>query len=357
MRFINRLQQRLSGAYRLRERKYAPIARKRILEMLEKGEVSDSRLEKYLRSLLPYLEYQKKLGDMSVWIGAPTSKTLFRLMGREAVTSMDYNIHALKPWYDDKTGLYDFGVVRLVPPVNDDDANVFCGVFNDLVIGRLLGDGGEDIVRFLNAEGDYEQGEVVMRPGDVVLDCGANMGFFSALAARRGCRAFAFEPSRYIRDTYLTRNAKLNGNVEVLPYALSDQREELRFLVERSNIGSSKRTDNAQGKALAAAPSEDVETVEAVTIDDFVAERGLERVDFIKADIEGSERLMLRGAKNVLAKFAPKLSICTYHLPDDPRVLRDIILASQPRYRIVQGEQKLYAWVSEPDNNLDNGTK
>jgi hypothetical protein len=62
--------------------------------------------------------------------------------------------------------------------------------------------------------------------------------------------------------------------------------------------------------------------VPAITLDAFVERNNIERVDFIKADIEGAERNMLRGAKRILREFAPKLSICTYHLPDRPLRLR-----------------------------------
>ena len=61
------------------------------------------------------------------------------------------------------------------------------------------------------------------------------------------------------------------------------------------------------------------------TIDDYVSENGIVRVDFIKADIEGAERDMLRGVVKILQRFKPKLSICTYHLKDDPEVLESIV--------------------------------
>ena len=85
--------------------------------------------------------------------------------------------------------------------------------------------------------------------------------------------------------------------------------------------------------------------VKTTTIDEYVKVNGLESVDFIKADIEGAERYMLEGAKETLAKFAPKLSICTYHLPDDPEVLERLILRYNPDYIVEQGEKKLWAYV------------
>ena len=87
------------------------------------------------------------------------------------------------------------------------------------------------------------------------------------------------------------------------------------------------------------------ESVKVTTIDSFVEKHSLTRVDFIKCDIEGAERNMLRGAKNTLKTFAPKLSICTYHLPDDPEVLEKIIIDANPNYIVEHAYQKLYAYV------------
>jgi hypothetical protein len=69
----------------------------------------------------------------------------------------------------------------------------------------------------------------------------------------------------------------------------------------------------------------------------------LSQVDFIKSDIEGYERNLLLGAKNTLKKFAPKLAICTYHLPDDPQVLESIIKDANPDYKVVHLRHKLFA--------------
>ncbi|MCC8164660.1 MAG: FkbM family methyltransferase [Planctomycetes bacterium] len=191
-------------------------------------------------------------------------------------------------------------------------------------------------------EGPYEVGDVCLKEGDIVVDAGANMGMFSAVAAHAGCRVLAFEPIQYIRETYLEKNAALNGNIEIIPYALSDRREELRFVSFQENLGASRRVEDLQGDMKNDNP---VEVVQAVTLDEYVRERGIERVDFIKADIEGSERRLLLGATEVLRTFAPKLSLCTYHLSDDPEVMTKIILDAQPKYRILQRESKLYASV------------
>lgn len=65
--------------------------------------------------------------------------------------------------------------------------------------------------------------------------------------------------------------------------------------------------------------------VKIVSIDEWVADRGLNRVDFIKADVEGYERELIKGAMNTLKNMEPSLSLCTYHLPHDATVLRKLI--------------------------------
>jgi hypothetical protein len=87
------------------------------------------------------------------------------------------------------------------------------------------------------------------------------------------------------------------------------------------------------------------ERIAITTLDKFVEEKKLTRVDFIKADIEGAERDMLRGAANVLKTHAPKLAICTYHLADDPDVLEKIIKEANPNYTVVHLRHKLFAMV------------
>ena len=89
------------------------------------------------------------------------------------------------------------------------------------------------------------------------------------------------------------------------------------------------------------------EKIHCVKLDQWVNENQITQIDFIKADIEGAERYMLSGATEVLRKFAPKLSICTYHLPDDPQVLEKIIIKANPKYKVIHTVKKLYAYVPE----------
>jgi FkbM family methyltransferase len=177
-----------------------------------------------------------------------------------------------------------------------------------------------------------------------VVDAGAALGDFSVLAAQRigpAGTVLAFEPSAEVRHRYLTPaldcNPALASRIKVIPWALSDTVGRTRLAM--AELGSAYLDD--------AAP--EGELVATVPLDDFLAARPDVRVDFLKADVEGAERLLLAGARRILATHAPRLAICTYHLPDDPSVLANRIREANPAYEIIQGPHKLYAYVPKEE--------
>jgi FkbM family methyltransferase len=176
--------------------------------------------------------------------------------------------------------------------------------------------------------------DVTVKEGDVVIDAGAWIGDFSAYVAGKNALCYAFEP---VSKSYeiLCETAALNNN-RIIPVkkGLGDKEHTVKFSIN-DGIANQIITDEQTA----------YEIIHITTIDRFVEDHKLERVDFIKSDIEGAERDLLRGAKNTLAKFAPKLAICTYHLPDDPFVLGQLILEANPKYKIVYLRKKLFACV------------
>jgi FkbM family methyltransferase len=189
--------------------------------------------------------------------------------------------------------------------------------------------------------------DVRVEAGDVVLDVGSWIGDFAAYASVKGATVYAFEPSENIFD-FLLKTAKLNKSINPVKKGLSDTASTLAFANEENSVANAIISDLS--------PSLKAQFVETTTVDAFVKENGLDRVDFTKADIEGHERNMLKGARETLKNFAPKLAICTYHLPDDPEVLARIIKDANPAYNIVQKRKKLYAAVPDRKNATPSGT-
>ena len=138
---------------------------------------------------------------------------------------------------------------------------------------------------------------------------------------------------------YLQKTAQLNGNIIPVKKGLSNENVNASLFMHPTGDSYSKTFLSDINNVT---PSERVETVR---LDDFVRENNLPRVDFIKSDIEGFERHMLEGAQETLKNFAPKLALCTYHLPDDPQVMAELIKKANPKYNIVQKRKKLFASV------------
>lgn len=141
--------------------------------------------------------------------------------------------------------------------------------------------------------------------GAVFLDVGAHIGYDSLKAARRvGAegRVVAFEPNP-ATATMLRDNIASSGieNIIVQEIACSDSETNLTFFdsTHGGNSGSSSLAAKNAGSADYSF------TVKARPIDAVIAELGLTRVDVLKADVEGAELLVLRGARETLRRFTP----------------------------------------------------
>lgn len=99
-------------------------------------------------------------------------------------------------------------------------------------------------------------------------------------------------------------------NVQIIQSALSYKTGYLPFLLNNSDTSSSSVSESINSLKST------TEQVKCITLDDFCKETK-EKADFIKADIEGSEMSMLRGARHTISTFAPKCAICLYHKKND----------------------------------------
>jgi len=146
----------------------------------------------------------------------------------------------------------------------------------------------------------------------VVFDVGGHAGQFTKLFSRMANQGqvYVFEPSIYSRSILQVMiGLKYLKNVYFLPFGLSDKKE-------RAVINTPIKKQGSLGYGLAFvgdASQYDRETLKSeillTTIDEIVDCLPLERLDFIKADIEGSEFMMLKGAKKTLEKYKPKIFI------------------------------------------------
>lgn len=232
--------------------------------------------------------------------------------------------------------ILDFGTFRLPNylKMGEKLRRVFLEEAGDLILPTIFDDWTAV------DEGPYvdDKFDMSTQGGDIVIDCGANLGIFSAMsAARAGNHVYAFEPIDE-SSRCLDKVKKIYENISLCRYALSDFNG-IVHMTNAANLG--------QNKIIEVSDEENIVSVPCTTIDSFVEVHRIPHVDFIKADIEGAERYMLMGARGVLKKYGPKLAICTYHLDDDPMVLEQIIKSANPAYKVEHRYKKLFAYVDK----------
>lgn len=170
----------------------------------------------------------------------------------------------------------------------------------------------------------YEYKNIKAGKGDVVIDAGACYGdtalFFANEVGDNG-KVFSFEfvPTNL---KILYKNIELNPNlkhrIEVIENPLWSESKKTMYYTDNGESSgvSFKDNKNHEGK------------VATITIDDFVKQKSITKINFIKIDIEGAELEALKGAAGTIKKFKPKIAVCIYHRLDDfisiPHFLNDL---------------------------------
>jgi len=207
--------------------------------------------------------------------------------------------------------------------------------------------------------GQYEHGDNGPRPDDVIIDAGAFIGdtavyFHHKLQGQ--CHVHSFElldENLALLVHNLERNGVADDRVTVNRFALADRTGDEITIADGATQGSTSIFGRSGRGAV----------VQTITLDDYVMSLGLQRVDFIKMDIEGAEVPALKGATQTIRHFRPRLAICLYHQWDDvvrvPRVLREIGVPYRYGFKWVQlkdgWEAILHAVPMEPGSEAGAG--
>ena len=154
----------------------------------------------------------------------------------------------------------------------------------------------------------------LVRPGMTVVDIGANVGWYTLLAAHDagpGGRVVAFEANPRLAQL-VRRSVAVNGfsaTTVVEATAVADRSGEVTLHVLAEHHGSS----SIEKDFLAFHDSHETLTVPATTLDAYVAAHGLQ-IDLLKIDAEGAEPLIVRGARETIAA-TPGIQILLEYAP------------------------------------------
>jgi FkbM family methyltransferase len=181
--------------------------------------------------------------------------------------------------------------------------------------------------------GIYETDSIGARKGDVVLDCGAHLGLYTKKALTLGAKlVIAIEPSPASVEC-LRRNLRTEiqaGKVIVFSKGVWDREDVL-------TLGKSPKFSAGDSLVMQENRIEEGTRVALTTIDNIVSELKLEKVDFIKMDIEGAEQKALAGAIRVLSKHRPRLAISVYHRIEDIQKVPVIVRKAWAGYQMTCG--------------------
>lgn len=172
----------------------------------------------------------------------------------------------------------------------------------------------------------YAIPETKITKDDIVVDCGAAVGTFT-LSILHAKKIYAIEPlPKFVEAMSCT--FKKNKNVSILPVAVGEREGKLSMF--DGSFGSI--IDNRENGVK----------VKVTTIDNLFYNKG-QCVTYIKADLEGWDLEMLKGAEKTIKKNRPKIAITTYHKKDDHIKIMKFLKKIHPTYNIKwKGIDKLW---------------
>jgi FkbM family methyltransferase len=162
-------------------------------------------------------------------------------------------------------------------------------------------------MNLVHEEGTTALFKKVVKQGNVVVDLGANIGYFTLLAAKlvgENGKVFSFEPEPQ-NFNYLIRNIELNNYQNVFAYqkAIADKvgKTKLYICTYDSGHHTINQSEGIEAYRLGRAGETKEIEIDLVTLDSFLADK-TDKVDIVKIDVEGAEALAIDGMREILKK-------------------------------------------------------
>jgi len=142
----------------------------------------------------------------------------------------------------------------------------------------------------------------LINDGDTIFDIGANIGWYSNHLAKKfpNSTIYSFEP---IPETFnqISANTELNGatNIRLNNLALSSKKEKLTFYYSPTVTGASSSQNITENQSMTKLE------LEAETIDNFISTNSIDKLDFVKCDVEGAEYFVYQGGFETFKNHKP----------------------------------------------------
>lgn len=160
-----------------------------------------------------------------------------------------------------------------------------------------------------------------LKKDDVVIDCGAAFGEFTVCAAKKvglNGKVIVFEPNpscfKILKDKI---NKKKLKNVILIKKGLFNKNGKSKITenIVSGTIGSSMFPESSKSFSVFQKTGKS-HFIDVATLDHEFEKLKIDKIDFIKMDIEGAELEAIEGAKQIIKKYHPHLAIACYHKRD-----------------------------------------
>jgi FkbM family methyltransferase len=163
----------------------------------------------------------------------------------------------------------------------------------------------------------YQKKHTVIEDGEILLDIGTAEGLFPLAVVDKCEKIILVEPNKYFFAALQKTFRKHTHKVTIIHAA----------------VGNKDGSITLQGESLSGQISEDVSAGDMINIHkiDSILSDG-QKITYLKADIEGFEQEMLKGAANTIKRNKPKIAITTYHPQNDAEEIIRLIKSYVPEY-------------------------
>jgi FkbM family methyltransferase len=179
---------------------------------------------------------------------------------------------------------------------------------------------------------------------NIIIDVGGHIGTFSVYASQLGAKVYTFEPEKNNYDILWDNlNKNYNGKVETFNLALSNKNNKLReFIIQDGKYNGSHSFYN-----LSDLNNLNKTFVKTISLNRFVMDKNIKRIDFLKLDCEGEEYKIIMTCPNKLFNIIDKIVI-EYHnikgLPT-PKELKEFLILKG--YNVTEDEAWGYLYAKK----------
>jgi FkbM family methyltransferase len=161
----------------------------------------------------------------------------------------------------------------------------------------------------------YQKKHTEVNSGEIILDIGTAEGLFPLAVIDKCEHIYMIEPSKSFYSCLEKTFAKFDTKTTIFNTAVGSEDGEISFDENALEGMISKNNGN--------------NTISLNKIDTLLKDK---KITYLKADIEGFEQEMLKGASETIKRNKPKIAITTYHFENNPQDIVDLIKSYVPEY-------------------------